>query len=88
VISLAKSTRGDSIILHKNIKMKPLVEEINGNILANRIVGIISNPTKPAQSNTLANIGGSIVDFSKHVKSNTRNIQKKRDTEENIKFVY
>ena len=88
VISLGKSTRGGSIILLKNIKMKPLVEEMNGgNILANRIVGIISNP-KPAESNTLANIGGSIIDFSKHVKSNARNIQKKRDTEENIKFVY
>jgi hypothetical protein len=86
VISLGKSTRGGSIILLKNIKMKPLVEEMNGgNILANRIVGIISNPTKPVQSNTL---GGSIIDFSKHVKTNARNIQKKRDREENIKFVY
>jgi hypothetical protein len=86
VISLGKSTRGGSIILLKNIKMKPLVEEMNGgNILANRIVGIISNPTKPAQSNTL---GGSIIDFSKHVKTNARNIQKKRDREENVKFVY
>ena len=89
VISLGKSTRGGSIILLKNIKMKPLVEEMNGgNILANRIVGIISNPTKPVQSNTLANIGGSIIDFSKHVKTNARNIQKKRDREENNKFVY
>ena len=30
VISLGKSTRGGSIILLKNIKMKPLVEEMNG----------------------------------------------------------
>jgi hypothetical protein len=91
VVTLGRSTRGGSILLLNKIKTKPLPEGISGGaILSNRIVGVISNPTKPPQSNSLANsaVGGSIIDFSKHVKANARNIQKKRDTEENIKFVY
>jgi hypothetical protein len=90
VVTLGKTTRGGGILLLNKIKTKTLPEGIHGGaILSNRIVGVISNPTKAPQSNSLANsVGGSIIDFSKHVKMNARNLQKKKDTEENIKFVY
>ena len=54
----------------------------------NMIVGKLMKPV--LQSNLslqTSSIGGDIMDFSKVVKRNARNMQKKKD-EENIKFIY
>jgi uncharacterized membrane protein YqgA involved in biofilm formation len=36
----------------------------------------------------MASVVGGMLDFNKHVKTASRNIQKKKDKDENIKFVY
>jgi hypothetical protein len=76
-------------LLLSHIKVKPLPLEITGgDILAkNRIVGITSNAVRSAPSNTMASIGAGI-DFSKHVKRTGQGIQKKKDKDERIKFVF
>jgi hypothetical protein len=81
-----KSTKGGSVLLLNKIKKAPLPIE-GGAILSNRIVGITSNATRAPQSMTMASVGG-MLDFNKHVKTASRNIQKKKDKDENIKFVY
>jgi hypothetical protein len=81
-----KKTRGGSVILLNKIK-KTSIE--GGAILSNRIVGITSNVVRtPPQSMTMASVGGAMLDFNKHVKTASRNVQKKKDKDENIKFVY
>ena len=83
-----RTTRGGGVLLLKKIKVKPLPLEITGGSVSNRIVGITSNVVKmPTPSATMSSVGGAI-DFNKHVKASSRNIQKKKDKEENIKFVY
>jgi hypothetical protein len=83
-----KKTKGGSVILLNKIKKTPLNIE-GGAILSNRIVGITSNVVRaPPQSMAMASIGGAMLDFNKHVKTASRNVQKKRDKDENIKFVY
>ena len=79
--------RGKGLLL-KHIKVKPLPIEITGGeITKNRIVGITSNPVRAPPSNTMASVGGSI-DFSKHVKTASKGIQKKKEKDETIKFVF
>ena len=65
-------------------------EENKGDFLkTNMIVGKLMKPV--VQSNISQQspsiMGGDIMDFSKVVKRNARNLQKKKD-EENIKFIY
>ena len=67
-----------------------LSEENKGDFLkTNMIVGKLMKPV--VQSNISQQspsiLGGDIMDFSKVVKRNARNLQKKKD-EENIKFIY
>ena len=67
-----------------------LSEENKGDFLkTNMIVGKLMKPV--LQSNISQQspsiMGGDIMDFSKVVKRNARNLQKKKD-EENIKFIY
>ena len=84
----SKTTRGGSVLLLNKIKTKSLPVEISGGaILSNRFVGITSNAVKAPPSRSIASVGGSVIDFSKHVKSASRNIQKKKDKEENIRFI-
>ena len=81
------SMQGKGILL-KKIIIKPLPVEVHGGaIITNRIVGITSNAVAAPPSNTMASIGAGL-DFSKHVKRASQNLQKKRDREENIKFVF
>ena len=54
----------------------------------NMIVGKLMKPVLQSNlSQQTSSIGGDIMDFSKVVKRNARNMQKKKD-EENIKFIY
>ena len=54
----------------------------------NMIVGKLMKPVLQSNlSQQTSYIGGDIMDFSKVVKRNARNMQKKKD-EENIKFIY
>ena len=67
-----------------------LSEENKGDFLkTNMIVGKMMKPV--VQSNISQQspsiLGGDIMDFSKVVKRNARNLQKKKD-DENIKFIY
>ena len=67
-----------------------LSEENKGDFLkTNMIVGKLMKPV--VQSNISQQspsiLGGDIMDFSKVVKRNARNLQKKKD-DENIKFIY
>ena len=67
-----------------------LSEENKGDFLkTNMIVGKLMKPV--VQSNISQQspfiMGGDIMDFSKIVKRNARNLQKKKD-DENIKFIY
>ena len=81
------SMQGKGVLL-KKIVIKPLPVEVNGGaILTNRIVGITSNAVSAPPSNTMASIGAGI-DFSKHVKRASLNLQKRKDREENIRFVF
>jgi hypothetical protein len=82
------SMRGKGLLL-KHIKVKPLPIEITGGDILpkNRIVGITSNAVKAPPSNTMASIGGAI-DFSKHVKRASQSMQKRKEKDENIKFVF
>ena len=84
-----RTTRGGGVLSLKKIKVKPLPLEVNGGaIISNRMVGITSNAVRiPPPSTTMASIGGAI-DFNKAVKTSAKNIQKKKDREENIRFVY
>jgi hypothetical protein len=84
-----KSTKGGSVLLLNKIKKAPLPVE-GGAILSNRIVGITSNAVRqPPKSMAMASTSvGGMLDFNKHVKKSSINIQKKKDKEENIKFVY
>ena len=85
----SKTTKGGSVLLLKKIKTKSLPVEMSGGaIISNRFVGITSNAAKAPPSQSIASVGGSVIDFSKHVKSASRNIQKKKDKEENIRFIY
>ena len=79
------SMRGQGVLL-KKIAIKPLPME-GGEIMANRIVGITSNAVGAPPSNSIASVGGGI-DFSKHVKRAAQSIQKKKDRDQNIKFVF
>jgi hypothetical protein len=68
--------------------VKPLPVEITGGeLVKNRIVGITSNAVRSAPSNTMASIGGAI-DFSKHVKRSNQGIQKRKEKDERIEFVF
>ena len=64
-------------------------EEKEDFLKTNMIVGKLMKPV--VQSNISQQspsvMGGDIMDFSKIVKRNARNLQKKKD-EENIKFIY
>ena len=66
-----------------------LSEEKDDFLKTNMIVGKLMKPV--VQSNISQQspsiLGGDIMDFSKVVKRNARNLQKKKD-EENIKFIY
>ena len=54
----------------------------------NMIVGKLMKPVLQSNlSQQTSSVGGDIMDFSKVVKRNARNMQKKKD-EENIKFIY
>ena len=56
----------------------------------NMIVGKLMKPvlqSNISQQSPSSILGGDIMDFSKIVKRNARNLQKKKD-EENIKFIY
>ena len=80
------SMRGQGILL-KKIAIKPLPIVEGGEIMANRIVGITSNAVGAPPSNAIASVGGGI-DFSKHVKRAAQSVQKRKDKEQNIRFVF
>jgi hypothetical protein len=81
------SMKGKGLLL-SHIKVKPLPVEITGGeLMKNRIVGITSNAVRAPPSNTMASIGGAI-DFSKHVKRSNQGIQKRKEKDERIKFVF
>jgi hypothetical protein len=68
-------------------KKMPLKME-GGAILSNRIVGITSNAVREQpKSMAMASVGG-LLDFNKHMKTVSRNIQKKKNKDKNIKFVF
>lgn len=82
-----RTTKGGSIMLLNKMKKTPLPIE-GGAILSNMIVGVTSNAMRdPPKSMGMASVGG-MLNFNKHVKSSSRNFQKKKDKDENIKFVY
>jgi hypothetical protein len=83
-----RTTKGGSVLLLKKIKTKSLPVQ-GGAILSNMNVGITSNAVRsPPLSQSMASVGG-MIDFNKHVKVQSRNVQKKKDkSDENIKFVY
>ena len=59
-------------------------------IKTNTIVGKLMKPvlqSNLSQQSPSVIIGGDIMDFSKVVKRNSRNLQKRKD-DENIKFIY
>ena len=68
-----------------------LSEENKGDFLkTNMIVGKLMKPVVQnnlSQQSPPSILGGDIMDFSKVVKRNARNLQKKKD-DENIKFIY
>ena len=75
-------------VLLKKIPIKPLPIEVHGGaIITNRIVGITSNAVAAPPSNTMASIGAGL-DFSKHVKHAAKTMQRRKDKEENIRFVF
>jgi hypothetical protein len=83
-----KTTKGGSVLLLNKIEKESLPVE-GGAIISNRIVGITSNAVRqPPKSMAMASVVGGMLDFNKHVKTASRNIQKKKDKDENIKFVY
>jgi hypothetical protein len=78
-----RTTRGGSVILLNKIRKIP--PPIEGGALSNKIVGITSNAVKsPPQSMAMASVFGGMLDFNKHVKAS----RKKKEKEENIRFVY
>jgi hypothetical protein len=82
-----KTSRGGTVVLLNKIKKFPQPVE-GGDIGSNRIVGITSNPVRENYpSKSMASTGG-MLNFNKHVKSESKNVQKKKDRDENIKFVY
>ena len=93
-IPMSKNSRcvamsGKGVLL-KRVLIKPLPVEVSGGaIMSNRIVGITSNAIAmpPPPSNTMASMGAGL-DFSKHLKNSSKHIQKRRDKDENIKFVF
>ena len=79
--------QGKGILLNK-IKIKALPMEVHGGaIITNRIVGITSNAVAAPPSNTMASIGAGL-DFSKHVKHAAKTMQRRKEKDENIKFVF
>ena len=81
------SIQGRGVLLNK-IKIKALPIEVHGGaIITNRIVGITSNAVAAPPSNTMASIGAGL-DFSKHVKHAAKTMQKRKERDENIKFVF
>jgi hypothetical protein len=78
-----KKTKGGSVILKNKMKktLQPSME--GGAILSNRMIGITSNPSKDPPIRSMASIGG-MLNFNKSMKT----ASKKKDREENIKFVY
>ncbi len=92
-IPMSKNSRCVSMsgkgVLLKRVLIKPLPLEVSGGaILSNRILGISSNAiAMPPPSNTMASMGAGL-DFSKHLKASSKHIQKRRDKDENIKFVF
>ena len=73
-------------VLLKKIIIKPLPIE-GGMLEANRIVGITNNAVGAPPSAAMASVGAGL-DFSKHVRREARSIQKKKDRDQNIKFVF
>jgi hypothetical protein len=81
-----KTAKGGSVVLLNKIKKMPPPVEVGD--ISNRIVGITSNPVRDnAPSRSMASVGG-MLNFSKHVSTASKNVQKKKDREENIKYVY
>ena len=76
---------GGRVIMDKKIE---IVGDNESFMKSNMIMGKIM---KPAVNNERADqtsvVGGDVMDFSKAVKRNVRNLQKRKD-EENIKFIY
>ena len=77
--------QGNGVLL-KKIIIKPLPME-GGMLEKNRIVGIMSNAVGAPPSDAMASIGAGL-DFSKHVRRESRSVQKKRGGDDNIKFVF
>ena len=74
-------------VLLKKIIIKPLPMEGGSILEKNRIVGIMSNAVGAPPSDAMASIGAGL-DFSKHVRRESRSVQKKRGGDDNIKFVF
>ena len=76
---------GGRVIINKKIE---IVGDNERFMKSNMIIGKIM---KPAFNNERADqtsvVGGDVMDFSKAVKRNVRNLQKRKE-EENIKFIY
>ena len=76
---------GGRVIMDKKIE---IVGDNESFMKSNMIMGKIM---KPAFNNERADqtsvVGGDVMDFSKAVKRNVRNLQKRKE-EENIKFIY
>jgi hypothetical protein len=74
-----QSKKGGSIVMKK---LSSVPRKMNGGaILANRMVGKISNPTSsPPQSTSMSMMTGGMMNFNK--------VKSKKQKDENIKFVY
>lgn len=94
-IPMSKNSRCVSMagkgVLLKRVLIKPLPLEISGGaILSNRILGITSNAVAipPAPSATIASSMGGAIDFSKYLRAASKHVQRRKDKDENIKFVF
>lgn len=80
--------RGGAILQRQDLVEIP--ENKESFVKSNMIIGKLMRPVLQstlAQQTPSIVVGGDIMDFSKVVKRNARNLQKKKD-EENIKFIY
>lgn len=75
---------GGKVIMNKKIKIAGDQETF---IKSNTIIGKIIKPIVEIQkAHQTSIVGGDIMDFSKAVKRNVRNLQKRKE-EENIRFI-
>ena len=76
---------GGKVIMDKKME---IVGDNESFMKSNMIIGKIMNPAVQNQrADQTSIVGGDVMDFSKAVKRNVRNLQNRKE-EENIKFIY